>query len=413
MERKKGVAIYGSTGSIGVQSLETIKRLDNMELVTIVCNKNIALFEKQMLEYKPKYAVVIDGEMAYKMEKRLGANNKDTVLLSGPSMALTACTISEVDTVINATVGISGLIPTREFIVHGKDVALANKESLVTGGNVIMDLAGQCGVKIHPIDSEHSAIWQCLRGNEGNAVERLIITASGGPFLRRESDLDNVTVEEALNHPTWKMGGRITIDSATLMNKGFEVIEAKWLFDMPPEKIKVLIHPQSVIHSMVQFADSSVMAQMGKPDMRLPIQYALTYPKRPANSLGRLDLVAYQKLEFYEPDMGKFKCLDLAFRAMARGGTAPAILNGADEEAVGLFLKREIKFTDIPKLVEGALTNLDRLVVPNPKIEDILAADSCARLHVLNSAASKGMLRNHAPNDAGAGMIGSAASPSA
>ena len=376
----KRIAVYGSTGSIGTQTLDITAKLGNFEVVSIACNSNTALLEKQILRYKPRYAAVVDEKKGEALRHKL--RGSDTEVLCGPENAIKVCLHSDVETVVNATVGISGLVPTVEFIGHGKDVALANKETLVAGGKIIMELVKENGVNLHPIDSEHSAIWQCLQGNENNQIEKLIITASGGPFRTRDAgEMGNITVEEALNHPTWKMGGRITIDSATLMNKGFEVIEARWLFGIGFEKINVVIHPQSIVHSAVQFEDGSLIAQLGLPDMKLPIQYALNYPHRVKNDLPRLELAKFGTLNFHEPDLKKFRCLALAFRALDIGGTMPAVLNGADEKAVELFLKRRIGFLDIARSVESALDA--HKMVGNPNIDDILRADAWARDHVV------------------------------
>ena len=376
----KGIAVYGSTGSIGTQTLDITSKLGNFEVVSIACNSNTALLEKQILRYKPRFAAVVDEKKGEALRHKLSGS--DTEVLCGPENAIEVCLHDDVETVVNATVGISGLVPTVEFIEHGKDVALANKETLVAGGKLIMDLVKEKGVNLYPIDSEHSAIWQCLQGNENNRIEKLIITASGGPFRTRDAgEMGNISVEEALNHPTWKMGGRITIDSATLMNKGFEVIEARWLFGIGVERMAIVIHPQSIVHSAVQFEDGSLIAQLGLPDMKLPIQYALNYPQRIKNDLPRLELAKCGALEFYAPDLKKFRCLALAFRALAVGGTMPAVLNGADEKAVELFLKRRIGFLDIARSVESALDA--HKVVGNPNIEDILGADAWARDHVM------------------------------
>ena len=386
MENRKGIAIYGSTGSIGTQTLEILDKLGNFDVITLCCNSNIDLFEKQIRKYNPKYASVINPEKAQELEKRLrSATGIRTQIVPGVANAIDACVDPDVKIVVNSTVGVSGLVPTINFIKHKKDVALANKESLVTGGNIVMPLARTHGVNIYPIDSEHSAIWQCIQGESKSQISKLIITASGGPFRTSPmSMLRGVTPEQALRHPTWVMGKRITIDSATLMNKGFEVIEAKWLFNIGPENIDVVIHPTSIVHSFVQFKDGAIKAQMGVPDMKLPIQYALTYPNRTENSdLPTLNLENLQ-LSFTKPDMEKYKCLQLAFDAMKLGGTAPAVLNGADEKAVELFLDNKIKFLDIPKLIESALK--EHVIIQRPNVVDILNADAHARAHVQKGA---------------------------
>ena len=373
----KSIAIVGSTGSIGTQTLDVARELGNMRVVSLTCNSNIALLKQQIREFRPKYAAVSDQEKAKLLRRSV---DNGTIILSGEEGIVEACTAREVDTVVNATVGISGLVPTMESLRAGKELALANKESLVVGGDMVMGMARKHGKRILPIDSEHSAIFQCMEGNQDNRVEKIIITASGGPFRgRTRAQLRDVTPEQALNHPTWKMGRKITIDSATLMNKGFEVIEAVHLFGLDVEQVEVVVHPQSVVHSAVQYPDSSIMAQLGNPDMRLPIQYALNYPKRPKNRIRRFDFFG-RELTFMEPDLETFKCLRLAFEAMKKGGTTTAALNGANEMAVALFLDRKISFLDIPD-------SLERVVKEHrPKrqdMESVFEADAWARKMVL------------------------------
>jgi 1-deoxy-D-xylulose-5-phosphate reductoisomerase len=286
--------------------------------------------------------------------------------------------LEEADTVVTSIVGIAGLIPTMEAIRHSKNIALANKETLVTAGSIVIEEANRYGVKILPVDSEHSAIFQCMEGNRAEDVERLILTASGGPFRgRKPSEMKNITVEEALKHPNWKMGSKITIDSATLMNKGLEVIEAKWLFGMEPDRISVVVHPQSIIHSMVEYVDGSVIAQLGSPDMRIPIQLALTYPERARNGFSKLDLLKQKALTFEEPDMEAFPCLGLAFEALKAGGTMPAAMNAANEVAVSLFLDRRIGFNDIPVVINRVMEM--HIVNIKPVLEDIIEVDKWAR----------------------------------
>ncbi len=389
----EGMAVYGSTGSIGMHALEVIRDTLHSRVVSIVCNKNIDAIERQIHEYKPKYAGVINEEKARELSRRIG--NGKTTIVSGMEECMKICTDKDINKVINSTVGVSGLVPTLEFIRAGKDVALANKESLVTGGALVTKAANENNMKIapfwvngtreglamYPIDSEHSAIWQCLQKESMSDVEKIILTASGGPFRKSTMGmLRKARPEAALKHPTWNMGGRITIDSATLMNKGFEIIEAIWLFGVDVAKVEVMVHPQSIVHSMVQFKDGNIKAQLSLPDMRLPIQYALTYPNRATNTFPGLDLTSLGGLEFYRPDMLKFKCLGLAYEAIRKGGTAPAVLNGADERAVELFLSRKIKFLDIAESVGNALNN--HRVMPNPTVNDILSADKWARKSV-------------------------------
>ncbi len=379
MENKRGIAIYGSTGSIGTQTLDIVEKLGNFEIIALCCNSNIDLLEKQILKYEPRYAAVVNEEKAEQLRNRIRPTK--TTIVSGLDAAIKVCLVSDVDIVVNSTVGVSGLVPTVEFIKHKKDVALANKESLVAGGNIVMMMARGADVRIYPIDSEHSAIWQCLQGEDERQIEKLIITASGGPFRTSPIKmLRGVSPEQALKHPTWVMGPRITIDSATLMNKGFEAIEAKWLFGVKPENIEIVIHPTSTVHSFVQFRDGGIKAQLGVPDMKLPIQYALTYPNRlPNEKLPRLDITK-SEFTFAKPDLEKFKCLALAFEALKMGGTAPAVLNGADEKAVELFLNKKIGFMEIPRMVESAIKNHN--LIKAPSLAQILDSDKWAREHV-------------------------------
>lgn len=376
----KRIAIYGSTGSIGEQALQVIEEQGNYEVITLCCKgSDIDKFEAQIRKHKPKYAGVIDLEKAAILRKKV--KDTDTIIFSGEDDSINACTIKEVNIVLNSAVGISGLKPTIEFIKAKKDVALANKESLVTGGELVMKLAEEYGVKIIPVDSEHSAIWQLLVGNPNNKIERIVITASGGPFRTEDlATFDEITVAQALKHPTWAMGKRITIDSATLMNKGFEVIEALRLFPVKLSDIEVVIQKDSYMHAAVYFEDGVMLPHMGVPDMKQPIQYALNYPNRPKNTTKRLELRGLN-LEFEkEVDEKRYPCLSLAYKAYEIGGTATAVLNGADEEAVKLFLENKIKFTSIAKMVEHPLSIHQPL--QHPKLDDILEADKWARNQV-------------------------------
>jgi 1-deoxy-D-xylulose-5-phosphate reductoisomerase len=371
----KGIAIVGSTGSIGTQTLDVVKNMD-VSVVALCCNSNIGLIAEQAKAFKPRLVVVGNDDLASRVR---GMLDQTIEVLSGTDGIVKACTDSDVDTVVNATVGISGLIPTVRSIEAGKEVALANKESLVTGGMMVMDLARSKGVRITPIDSEHSAVFQCIQGNSGNRIEKIILTASGGPFRgKKRSELGNVTVENALSHPTWKMGSKITIDSATLMNKGFEVMEASYMFGVTPENVQVVVHPQSVVHSAVQFEDASIIAQLGLPDMRIPIQYALNYPMRPKNDLERFDFFG-RSLTFERPDTDTFKCLRLAYDALKIGGTAPAALNGANEAAVALFLDKKISFLQIGDTLEEVLNKHKSM---SQTLENIQQADRWARSEV-------------------------------
>jgi len=371
----KKISILGSTGSIGTQTLDVARNL-NIEVVGLAVDKNIDLLEKQIIEFKPSAVAVNDKELAKVLKEKV--KDKDVQVYSGLEGIIKIATMDEADTVVTSMVGIAGLMPTIEAIKAKKNIALANKETLVTAGAIIMREAKKNGVNILPVDSEHSAIFQSLMGNNKTAVAKILLTASGGPFRKKnKKELEQVTVEEALKHPNWDMGCKITIDSATLMNKGLEMIEAKWLFDIEPEKIEVLVHPQSIVHSMVEFIDGSVIAQLGSPDMRLPIQFSLTYPERVENNFPKLDLLKIGRLTFEEPDCEKFPCLGLAFRAVKCGGSMPAAMNAANEEAVALFLNRKIGFADIPRIIKRIMDMHD--AHSNPDIEKILEIDLWAR----------------------------------
>ncbi|MBA7666481.1 1-deoxy-D-xylulose 5-phosphate reductoisomerase [subsurface metagenome] len=370
----KRLAILGSTGSIGQQTLEVVRALPHrFHIVGLAAGKNTGLLTKQINEFKPRFV--------YYQNAKAHLADAEYKFLSLEDIACHP----QVDTVVIATSGKSGLSPTLAAIKAGKNVALANKESLVTAGEIITNEAKLSAARILPIDSEHSAIWQCLNG-ETQPAAQLILTASGGPFRHYSPpQLKGVTAKQALKHPTWQMGRKVTIDSATLMNKGLEIIEAHWLFDMPFAHIKVLIHPQSIIHSMVEFIDGSIKAQLSYPDMRFPIQYALSYPERLSNpQLPRLDWSSINNLTFEQPDFDLFPCLRLAIEAGEKGGTYPAVLCAADEVAVELFLSQRIKFTDIPNLIEQTLEQHQAIV--HPTLEEIMAADAWARQKVLKLA---------------------------
>lgn len=356
----KRILILGSTGSIGAQALEVVRaNRDQFEVVGLVANRNIELLQKQIDEFKPQYfcSVSKDGE-----EKVIELVKE-----------------ADCDTVVVAITGAAGLKPTITAIESGKNVALATKEAMVLAGELINDLLSKHpGVHLFPIDSEHSAIWQSLHAGKKNEVEKIILTTSGGPFRGKTlKDLENVTAQQALCHPTYKMGKKITIDSATMMNKGLEVIEARWLFDIPASKIEVVVHPQSILHSAVQFRDGSIIGQFGLPDMRVPIQHALSYPDRLANNFPRLSLTDIKQLTFEKPNLETFPCLKYAFEAIEIGGTMPSVLNAANEVAVDLFLNNKIKFLDIPKMVYEIIKK--HRVVQNPSLKQILEADSWAR----------------------------------
>lgn len=382
---RKNIAILGSTGSIGRSTLEVISHFPERFRVTyLTAHRNIDLLKEQVQQFRPRGVVVLDECNASVLGKSL---NGATEILVGEEGLCEIVTRSDVDLVVSSLVGFAGLKPTLRAIEAGKDIALANKETLVVGGEIIMKAVRRTGVRLLPVDSEHSAILQCLRGEDPSAVERLILTASGGPFrtLAKEQ-FHTITVREALNHPTWKMGNKITIDSATLMNKGLEVIEAHWLFGLPAERIHVVIHPQSIIHSMVEFKDGSTKAQLGFPDMKLPIQYALMYPDRPAAPYRRLDFSSIREMTFEEPDHDRFPSLNLAYKALQMGGTAPAVLNAANEVAVQKFLNEEIPFSQIPVFIGEALAA--HTPMPNPSFEDIVRVDEETRRFVLQAAAT-------------------------
>ena len=374
MSRK--VTVLGSTGSIGRQSLEVIAAC-GMEVAALAANSSVQLMEEQARKHRPALAALADEKAAADLRVRLADTNVQ--VLSGLEGVLEAATISSADTAIAALVGMAGLRPTLASIREGKRVCLANKETLVCAGPLVFEEAKDYGAKIYPVDSEHSALFQCLEANRDRGeVKRLILTCSGGPFYgRKREELKSVTREDALQHPNWSMGAKITVDSATLMNKGLEVIEAMHLYRMPAEKISVVIHRESIIHSLVEYCDNAMIAQLGAPDMRLPIQYALTYPKRVPGPATPLDLWNCGPLTFGAPDEEAFPCLALALEAAKTGGTAGAILNGANEAAVGLFLEGKIGFLDIPARVEKALSQVK--AVQNPTMQDILDADTAAR----------------------------------
>jgi 1-deoxy-D-xylulose-5-phosphate reductoisomerase len=375
----KKVFVLGSSGSIGVNCLNVISNLrDDFEVAGLTVNTNTKLLLEQINKYKPKVVVVRDEKAAGSISGKIPVGCE---LLVGEEGLIRSAIEADYDIFMGAMVGFAGLAPTIEAVKRGKRIALANKETLVVAGEIVTDLCRANGSEIIPVDSEHSAIYQCLIGENLNEVEKLILTASGGPFREKDkSFFENATVDEALNHPNWKMGSKITIDSATMMNKGLEVIEAHWLFGLPAEKIDVVIHPQSIIHSMVQFVDGSIKAQLGLPDMKLPIQYALTFPERMKNNFERTDLPAIGSLTFYEPDFTKFECLKIAFDALKYGGTAPCILNAANEVAVSKFLQNEIKFSHIPLLINKALDKVESIL--SPDLGTIFECDRTTREYV-------------------------------
>jgi len=377
----KKISLLGATGSIGIQTLDIIRNQSNdFELVACSAGKNIEELYKIILEFQPKLVSVASKEEAEKL-KKLDIPSA-TKILYGEEGLIEVAVHHDSTILVNAVVGSVGLVPTMKAIQNKKTIALANKETLVTAGHIVMAEAEKYGVSILPVDSEHSAIFQCLNGENTKEIHKLIITASGGSFRdKTRNQLENVTVADALNHPNWSMGAKITIDSATMMNKGLEVIEAHWLFNMPYEKIQVLLHRESVIHSMVEFQDGSVMAQLGTPDMRVPIAYALNYPSRkPVKNHNSLDLIKFGKLHFEKMDFNRFKCLEFAFHAGKIGGSLPTVLNAANEEAVSAFLQNKISFLQIENLIEDALEKHD--VISKPSLEEIRAIDDQTRKFV-------------------------------
>lgn len=368
----KTISVLGSTGSIGTQTLDVVRHHSDLRIAALAAGKNITLLEKQIREFSPCLAAVADEKKALDLKARV--KDLDVRVVSGMEGLIEAACISQADITVTAIVGMIGIRPTIAAIRAGKDIALANKETLVTAGHLIMPLAKEYGVKILPVDSEHSAIFQSLNGERYERIEKILLTCSGGPFRGRSaSELEKVTVEDALRHPNWNMGPKITIDSATLVNKGLEVMEAGWLFHVDADQIEVVVQPQSVVHSAVQFTDGAVIAQMGTPDMRLPIQYALFWPDRRAMETERLDLFALKELTFLKPDTEVFRGLPLALRAMKSGGTMPTVFNAANERAVSKFLAREIGFTDIYRIIEDCMDAHE--AVPDPDLDTILETE--------------------------------------
>ncbi|MFI3176434.1 MAG: 1-deoxy-D-xylulose-5-phosphate reductoisomerase [Eubacteriales bacterium] len=369
----KKIAILGSTGSIGTQTLELVREHRELEVIAIAARSNLARLEEQMREFKPKFVSV--WEEASAKQLRNSTRDLGIPIAFGMDGLLEVVTIAEVDVVVTAIVGMIGIRPTIAAIEAGKTIALANKETLVTAGHIIMPLAQKMGVSIFPVDSEHSAIFQSLNGENKSRINKLLLTASGGPFRgRTREQLSNITVEEALKHPNWSMGKKITIDSATLVNKGLEVIEAKWLFDVSLEQIQVVVHPQSIIHSMVEYVDGGIMAELGMPDMKLPIQYALFYPDRKPMDCKKVDFVALGNMTFEAPDCKTFHGLTLAYEAATVGGSMPTVFNAANEKAVALFLDRTISFLEITELIESCMNR--HTVIEHPSVEEILAIEN-------------------------------------
>lgn len=368
----KKIAILGSTGSIGTQTLEIVREQGDLQVTALAAGSNITLLEKQIRQFRPVLAAVWEEEKARDLKERV--KDLDIEILSGMEGLIAVAVQEESEILVTAIVGMLGLRPTVAAIQAGKTIALANKETLVTAGHLIMPLAKEYGVSILPVDSEHSAIFQSLNGERENRITRILLTASGGPFRgKTRAELQQVTLEDALKHPNWSMGKKITVDSATLVNKGLEVMEAKWLFDVDLDRIQVLVHPQSVIHSMVEYEDGAVIAQLGTPDMRLPIQYALYYPKRKNLSGKRLDFFELGNLTFEKPDMETFEGLSLAMKAMRKGGNLPTVFNAANERAVAMFLNKEIGFWDITEIIGRAME--DAAFIEDPNLDEILLTE--------------------------------------
>lgn len=379
----KNIIIMGSTGSIGTQALDVIRRNnDKYNVVGLSARRNVDLLIDQIIEFKPKYICIQDKTLISKIENSI---DFDIEIFSGEEGLVELAKVEEGDCVLTAVVGISGLKPTMEAIRAKKDIALANKETLVTAGEIVMAEAKKYGVSILPVDSEHSAVFQSLNGEKREQVSKIILTASGGPFRTLEKDkFKDITLEQALKHPNWSMGKKITIDSATMMNKGLEVIEAKHLFDVEYNQIDILVHPQSIIHSMVEYIDKSVIAQLGKSDMRIPIQYALSYPDRIELETESLNLAQISKLTFEKPDFEKFSCLKLALDALEKGGIMPCALNAANEVAVELFLEEQIKFCDIAELIGNTISDIKNIM--SPTLDDIIKTDQQIRAQTLKNA---------------------------
>lgn len=369
----KQIAILGSTGSIGTQTLEIVEKNPELKVVALAAGSNVELMEKQIRRFRPKVAAMWSKEAAQDLKVRIA--DTDVKIVYGMEGLLEIAVLSEVEVLVTAIVGMIGIRPTIAAIEAGKNIALANKETLVTAGHIIMPLAKKCKVSILPVDSEHSAIFQSLNGEPKERIEKILLTASGGPFRgKTREELQNMQVEDALKHPNWSMGRKITIDSATLVNKGLEVMEAKWLFGVEADQIQVIVHPQSIIHSMVQYVDGGIMAQLGMPDMKLPIQYALFYPDRKPMDGKRVDFYALSQITFEKPDTDTFRGLKLAYDAMKLGGNIPTVYNAANEKAVSLFLNRKIGFLQIQEIIESAMNAIPK--TENPTVEEILQTEA-------------------------------------
>ena len=375
----KKIGILGSTGSIGTQTLEIVRSNPDLQVVALAAGSNVSLMEQQVREFHPVLAVMGSEEASADLKSRIA--DTGTKVLAGMEGMLELAILPQMEILVTAIVGMIGIRPTIAAIEAGKTIALANKETLVTAGHIIMPLAKEKGVSILPVDSEHSAIFQSMHGENRQRVSKILLTASGGPFRgKKTEELQDITVEDALKHPNWSMGRKITVDSATLVNKGLEVMEAKWLFDVEPEQIQVVVHPQSIIHSMVEYVDGGIMAQLGMPDMKLPIQYALFYPDRRPMDGKRVDFFALKSISFEKPDIKTFRGLQLAYDAIAAGGSMPTIFNAANEKAVGLFLDKKIRFLAIYDMIQGAMEQ--HKVIANPTVDEILEAEAQAHAYI-------------------------------
>ena len=369
----KKIGILGSTGSIGTQTLEIVRSNEDLQVTALAAGSNVREMERQIREFSPRYAVMWAPEAADELKKKVA--DTGTKVFQGMDGLLEIAVMEQMDVLVTAIVGMIGIRPTIAAIQAGKTIALANKETLVTAGHIIMPLAAEKKVSILPVDSEHSAIFQSMHGENKDRVRKILLTASGGPFRgKKREELLDITVEDALRHPNWSMGRKITVDSSTLVNKGLEVIEAKWLFGVEPEDIQVVVHPQSIIHSMVEYADGGIMAQLGMPDMKLPIQYALFYPDRRPMEGKRVDFYQLSSMTFEKPDTETFRGLSMAYDAVAKGGSMPTVYNAANEKAVALFLERKIRFLEIYDLIQGAMEQ--HKVIQNPSVEEILETEA-------------------------------------
>ncbi len=383
----KKITILGSTGSIGTQTLDVVDNI-GAKVLGLTANNNIELLEEQVNKYNPEFVAVMDIDNAKELRSRLG---KKVEVLEGMEGIIEIAKNKEADIMLNSLVGDVGLRPTVEAIKNGIDIALANKETLVTAGQYIMDLVNKHNVKLLPVDSEHSAIFQCLQGSSEKELRKILLTASGGPFrTKTREELDSVTLEQALKHPNWSMGRKITIDSATLANKGLEVIEAKWLFNVEPKQIEVVVHPQSIVHSMVEFCDCSIIAQLGEPDMRVPIQYAITYPNRVHSNFENTSFFG-KTLTFEEPNLENFKALQYAYDCLEMGGLMPSVFNSANEVAVEHFLNKQIKFMDIPSIIYSTIDTYTSKNIKNYTLEDVFACDKLAREIALNEVKKRSL----------------------